>query len=396
MIFSDSVHGNIEIPDKYRTLLSTAPLTRLRNVRQLGFTPAVYTGAVHTRFEHTIGKTYVLMGLLDQFRVSPPATRERYIVAALLSEIGSYPLSHSSSWLFEERLQMSKDVYARLLSDHIRPLSASEKDFIWDRSHPDHEWFRNLPAFAEFPDVDILQLAGDIDYALRDAHYSGRYTNSFDYRYFRTLVDTESERCQQELNESVKELYRSIYALNSVYGDPVRRFITLIFIRLLDFLVDKGYLDVERYRKPAEYLLLDDDRFIAHVGKAAIKAAGDGVPWTVEMFEYVKQLKPVEIHQLELSPELRAMSVPELERAIADKQGLADPVRVVAMNDTMPNAPKYVLFGQTFDCYSNAIGSDYFCTMTGLKRGTNRTGLWDNRYLFYTIIEPISGVVLTN
>ncbi len=386
MIVSDPIHGTIEISDKYRHILATRPLARLRNIRQLGFTPSVYTGAVHTRYEHTLGKTFVLMNLLDQFRITDATLREKLIVAALLSEIGSYPLSHSTTWLFADHLHLSKADYARQLSDYVFPLSALEKEFIWGPSTDGHRWFTKMSAFAGFPEVTMLRLAGDIDYALRDAHYSGRYINGFDYRYFQTLVEIESDACQEELAEGVRELYRSIYALNSVYGDPLRRFITLILARLTGFLIDQHYLDVERYRAPAEYLELDDDRFMADIGLATKRAHDAGYTWAGDMFDCVKQLRPVEIRRQQMSDDLKALTIPELECAIAAAAGVNDPNRVVAMTDTKPNAPKYVLFGRTFDCYSSAVGSDYFYAMTGLERATNRTGLWDERYVFYTIV----------
>jgi HD superfamily phosphohydrolase len=386
MIVSDPVHGTIEIPDKYRHILATRPLARLRNVRQLGFTPSVYTGAVHTRYEHTLGKTFVLMNLLDQFRITDPALRERLVVAALMSEIGSYPLSHSTTWLFADKLHISKRDYARQLCDYVFSLSSTEKEFIWGPSIAAHAWFTTMPAFSNYPELTVLRLAGDIDYALRDAHYSGRYINSFDYRYFQTLVDISSAACQEELAESVRELYRSIYALNSVYGDPLRRFITLILARLTGFLIDQRYLDVERYRAPAEYLELDDDRFIADISLATQRAYDDGYAWVSDMFDCVKQVRSVEIQRQPISDDLKSLTIPELERTIASVHDISDANRVVAMTDTKPNAPKYVLFGRTFDCYSSAVGSDYFYAMTGLEGATNRTGLWDERYVFFTIV----------
>lgn len=386
MIVSDPVHGSIEIPDAYRSILATPPLARLRNIRQLGFTPAVYTGAVHTRYEHTLGKTHVLIGLLDQFSISDRNLREKLILASLLSEIGSYPLSHSTTWLFADKLNMSKADYARQLGTSAFPLSPVEQEFIWGPSLDQHAWFTSREPFAQFPELTLLRLAGDIDYALRDAHFSGRYAHSFDYRYFQTLTDVAGDGVQEQLKESVRELYRSIYALNAVYGDPLRRFITLILARLTGFLIDNRILDVKRYRTSADYLELDDDRFLADIALAAGRAVADGYGWIGDMFDCVRQVRTVEIQRLELRSDLARLDIPALEAAIATTHGIRDVHRVVAMTDTKPNVAKYVLFGRTFDCYSAAVSSDYFEAMTGPYDATNRTGLWDDRYVFFAIV----------
>lgn len=386
MILSDAVHGAVQIPNSMSFLLDKKPLARLRNIRQLGFTPSVYTGAVHTRFEHTIGKTAVLMNLMDQFNIRDEHLRERYVFASLLSEIGSFPLSYSTSWLFVHRMNMSKMRYARLLSDTYLEVEKSEQDFIWKQDHSDHSWFSRIPAFSGFHGLTIMKLAGDIDYALRDAHYSGRYSNSFDYRYFKTLVTLDTGVGRAELAESVRELYRSIYALNSVYGDVTRRFITLIFVKLAGFLVDGGYLRLKRYKQPQAYVELDDDQFMAAVRDAVGKAAGDGHVWTETMLRYIEQLEVIDIRRRPVRGDVRQNTLSDVERQIALDYGV-DANQVVAINDALSNQLGYVLFGKKFSCYSEAVESQFFRDMTGLGVGSNRTGLLEEEAIFYSVIH---------
>lgn len=389
MIFSDTIHGRVHIPDNYESYTEGRPLTRLRNVRQLGFTPSVYTGAVHTRFEHTIGKTKVLIDLLDQFQVDKESLREKYIRASLLQEIGTFPFSHSTAWLFTKRMGMSKTDYAKVLCDSFfRTVSESLKHFIWG-NHDQHDWFRKEnSAFRDFESMTLLKLAGDIDYTLRDAHYSGRYSNSFDYRYFRTLVDIDSPSCQEEIAESIRELYRSIYALNSVYGGINRRFLTLIFIRLSDFLVDNNYLDINKYKEghyAIRYADLDDDKFMSILRDATVSAEEDGYLWAKTMLDFIEQLKQVNIQKTDIPDESVSKSFREVESHIA-RENDVDERQVVAINDHRPNAIGYDLFGKRFACYRDAIESEHFKRMTGLREGTNITGLLDERSVFYAIL----------
>jgi HD superfamily phosphohydrolase len=387
--FSDPVHGRIDIPDTFKELMGSRVMTRLRNIRQLGFTPSVYAGAVHTRFEHTIGKTAVLIKLLDQFQVRDDGLRQRYIRASLLSEIGTYPLSYSTSWFFRRVVGMSKSDYARLLCDtyvtSIFSLSDSDKHFIWEPNDEAHIWFQNMPAIRQFPHLGIMKLAGDIDYAMRDGHYSGRYSNSFDFRYFSTLVEITDHSCQQELAESIRELYRSIYSLNSVYGDVVRRFITLVFVRLVSFLVAQKFFRISSYKDAPTYVELDDDRFMSDLSGATSDAAKTGIAWPTRMLRIINQLEPTHIRSLERTPELADLSLHQIEQEIAKRESVESDC-VIAINDGCVNDLGYVLFGTHFNCYKDAIDSDYFTQMTGLQEGSNRTGLLNDKSIYYTVV----------
>ena len=75
---------------------------RLRRVRQLGPTHLVYPGALHTRFEHSIGvygtAIHYLRSLLRLASVRLSLTEEdvrTVLLAALLHDVGHYPFAHS-------------------------------------------------------------------------------------------------------------------------------------------------------------------------------------------------------------------------------------------------------------------------------------------------------------
>jgi len=284
---------------------------------------------------------------------------------------------------------MSKLKYSKLLIetfiDSKFPLPDSIKKILWDPKYVDHSSFERIPLFSKFRDLNILKLAGDIDYALRDSYYCGRYSNSFDYRYFQTLVDIESENCQEEITESIRELYRSIYALNSVYGNFIRRLMALIFVRLTNFLIDNSFLQMDQFKNPIKYVELDDDHFMAIINEATKKAANSGYKWAKEMFEIVGQFKPVEVNKLEIANKCKIKSFEEIEQNIA-KINKVDPIRVVAIKNNFPYAYGYTLFGKQFKSYGDAIKSNYFKEMTGLRKGTNRTGLLDDNSISYVII----------
>jgi HD superfamily phosphohydrolase len=390
MMYPDPVHGAVSIPDCYGPLLALPPLVRLRNIRQLGFTPSVYIGAVHTRFEHTIGKTAVLIDLLNQLSRTDEAERERFIMASLLSEIGAFPFSYSTRWLFVRRVRMEKAEYAKqLIKTYIEPAfpgTLRDTEMMWTTNHAHHSWFRTMPAFSSFPDLTLLKLSGDIDYALRDAHYSGRYSNTFDYRFFRTLLPLNDNSSREQLAEGVRELYRSIYSLNSVYGDKTRRFLVLIFMRLAKLLADRNLFDVEQLKEVSTYVELDDDRFLALLRTASDAAANAGQTVAKVMLDAVEKLRPFTIQTKALPPEMRGTPMDQVERAIAQAEQV-DPQQVIACSDVVPSDFGYVMLGKHFPSYLEAVKSDYFKAMTGLGKGTDRTGLLDPNSVDYVIVR---------
>lgn len=72
---------------------------RLRNIRQLGLTSYVYPGAVHTRFQHSLGAMYLTHQAIQTLRskdVAVSAEEEEAVLAAiLLHDTGHGPFSHA-------------------------------------------------------------------------------------------------------------------------------------------------------------------------------------------------------------------------------------------------------------------------------------------------------------
>ncbi|MCY3777307.1 MAG: HD domain-containing protein, partial [Candidatus Aminicenantes bacterium] len=62
---TDPVHGDIYLNVLEVAILDTAPMQRLRRVRQLGTTHLVYPGATHSRFAHTLGTLRAAQDLMD-------------------------------------------------------------------------------------------------------------------------------------------------------------------------------------------------------------------------------------------------------------------------------------------------------------------------------------------
>jgi hypothetical protein len=100
----DSLYERIPLGVAEHALIGSAPFLRLQDVKQLGFVYRIWPGAVHTRYEHSLGVYYLALRALRALLargaagglVNASATDLRAILAAaLLHDIGHYPFSHA-------------------------------------------------------------------------------------------------------------------------------------------------------------------------------------------------------------------------------------------------------------------------------------------------------------
>jgi HD superfamily phosphohydrolase len=99
-IINDPVYGFISLPnDLIYDLVGHPWFQRLRNIRQLGLSSLVYPGAVHSRFQHSLGAMYLTGQAVHTLRskgtVISDAEEEAVLAAILLHDIGHGPFSHA-------------------------------------------------------------------------------------------------------------------------------------------------------------------------------------------------------------------------------------------------------------------------------------------------------------
>ena len=99
-ILNDPVYGFISLP--YKILLDVIDhpyFQRLRRIKQLGLSHLVYPGAMHTRFQHSIGCTHLMLQAVSTLRNLGKKISEEeekgVCLAILLHDIGHSPFSHT-------------------------------------------------------------------------------------------------------------------------------------------------------------------------------------------------------------------------------------------------------------------------------------------------------------
>jgi uncharacterized protein len=99
-IFNDPVYGFVSIPDDLHFDIIEHPyFQRLRRIKQLGLTHLVYPGALHTRFQHSLGAMHLMQYAIGVLKskghdISASETQAASL-AILMHDLGHAPYSHT-------------------------------------------------------------------------------------------------------------------------------------------------------------------------------------------------------------------------------------------------------------------------------------------------------------
>lgn len=99
----DTIYGFVEPSKDEWNLLDSPLMQRLRRIRQLALAYLVYPGALHTRFEHSLGVYHLASVMADKLFTDKADRDKKSIVrmAALLHDVGHGPFSHVSESVLE-------------------------------------------------------------------------------------------------------------------------------------------------------------------------------------------------------------------------------------------------------------------------------------------------------
>lgn len=113
MLIRDQIYGDVEFSDAECKLIRSKFFDRLRYISQLGFVSHVYPGALHTRFQHSLGACKCITDMYNAvIKNCPEFYREGDLellrMMALVHDLGHLPFSHAAEELIgmthEERL----------------------------------------------------------------------------------------------------------------------------------------------------------------------------------------------------------------------------------------------------------------------------------------------------
>ncbi len=187
MLIRDTLHGDIDLSPVESAVLDSAAMQRMRGIKQLGTAYLVYPGAMHTRFEHSLGTCSMAHRLVATVRRAGHSvdseTEAAIGVAALLHDVTHVPFGHTLE--DERRLFPRHDKGDRLerllagdLGSTLGRLGVREivVDLLSNKLPADRRWASDI--VSSTIDADLL------DYLRRDSLYTG-LGQSYDDRVFR-------------------------------------------------------------------------------------------------------------------------------------------------------------------------------------------------------------------
>ncbi|OPY32649.1 MAG: deoxyguanosinetriphosphate triphosphohydrolase-like protein [Methanomassiliicoccales archaeon PtaU1.Bin124] len=220
-IIHDAVHGSVKVDSFFVDLMHRPEVQRLHGVNQLGLAYLVFPGAHHTRMEHSLGTFYLAGRMADALGLNQQE-KNTVRAAALLHDIGHAPYSHTLEAVIEHRTGMTHtDVGKAMISGDMRVWTDEEEevlgpmgtigdmlvkngidpeevaDIIVSPVDPNPHHQSTLPldgGQAHFNSNNYLHQiihgpvdADQMDYLLRDAHYTGVAHGTIDLD---RLIDT--------------------------------------------------------------------------------------------------------------------------------------------------------------------------------------------------------------
>src|SRR5436190_21157242 len=186
-LIRDAVHGDIEIGPLEVELIDTPEFQRLRGIKQLGTAYLVFPSAVHTRFEHSLGTSWMAYRILQAVRRAEAISQdeERLIrVAALLHDVTHIPFGHT---LEDARRVLPRHDKDEERVDHFLKQSAVGR--ILKREGIQEQVISIIQGSETYPsDIVGGAISADLlDYLRRDTYFCG-LSQYYDSRIFESFI----------------------------------------------------------------------------------------------------------------------------------------------------------------------------------------------------------------
>ena len=169
-IFNDPIYGFININDESLfDIIEHRFFQRLRRINQLGLTYLVYPGAIHTRFQHSMGAMHLMKLALQNLTEKGVKITKAEMISAqqaiLLHDIGHGPFSHTLE--FQLLKKSNHEMIGELFMDALNKEMGGNLDSaiaIIKNTYP--KKFLHQLVSSQL-DMDRL------DYLKRDSYYTG-------------------------------------------------------------------------------------------------------------------------------------------------------------------------------------------------------------------------------
>jgi len=260
----DPVHGYVYITEAEKQLIDSYPFQRLHRLRQLAGSEFVYSGANHTRFEHSIGVMYLAGKVTENQNLSQLLSEEEIQIvrmAALLHDVGHGPFSHVFEHLLVKFLNKTHEDMTRWIiqKSELRDIISGlgyDADAIGKLAVG--ELRRRGKAFLD----QIIQSAVDVDkldFVVRDTYHTGAEYGYVDIFRLIHMLDVLGENLAVDVGAlSALESFvlARLESFRSIYFHRVGRAAQIMLATAMEEAKDElGLVDFD---SPEDYLALND------------------------------------------------------------------------------------------------------------------------------------------
>ncbi len=306
--FRCPIYGFISLDDWEYQIISQPAFQRLRRIRQLAWTDYVYPGAMHTRFEHSLGVMHMATMLYDGVATRSseslrsnlgynPAGIERYRklvrLAALLHDVGHGPFSHAAEDLtpFKNDRRFKHEEYSTAI------INGPLRDVIENHPYNNNYGFKaeDVAGLIEgsaaagraavWQDLISGQLDADrMDYLLRDSYHSGVEYGKYDWRRIVATIqlveDAETQAPKLGVHESGRHSAESLIIarymmFNQIYFHKTRVILDYHLQEAMRAILPGGTFPEPNEAGLPEYLKWDDWRVLGLISQGQAGAHGE-------------------------------------------------------------------------------------------------------------------------
>ncbi len=261
----DPIHGYIFLNDIDKELIDTKYFQRLRRIRQLSGSEFVYPGANHTRFEHSLGVSY----LAEKMAISLTNDEDTNITqddiihvrtAALLHDIGHGPFSHTFEALLERISKNHEDLSRWIIqksdiADILKKYDVNVNDICGlihgNKTKPNKGYLNQIVSGS--CDVDKM------DFIVRDSYHTGAEYGQVDIMrilYTMGIINENLAVNYSALPALEAFLIARVESFRTIYFHKVSRASQLMIVRAMELAEDE--IGLLNFKKPEEYVKLDD------------------------------------------------------------------------------------------------------------------------------------------
>ena len=241
MMIRDPLRGNIELSDFEKRIIDTSDFQRLRRVRQLAMAYMIYPGAMHTRFEHSLGTMQLATSICSRLGIEGEEA-EKTRLYALLHDLGHVAFSHDGERATEKALGTHEKIGERKL------LEGEVGEVVSERFRPSEILEAGKGRGEQIVAGDIG--ADRMDYLGRDAYHIGVAYGTIDTdRILHTLMLEDGQVCVHKSGLEAAEslLIGRFMMFSTVYLHKTVRISSAMLKRAISAALSSGGVKAEDF-----------------------------------------------------------------------------------------------------------------------------------------------------